>query len=413
MYYLNWLRLPYQNHIHQGVFVMQEVSKRFRTAHAVVQTGNPAENSRQAVRQIYNAFAGFDAGMIVFFTATDYDPRVLAAELHDAFPGVVTLGCTSAGEGIDDRILNSSVVAMAYSHDVFDYCEFALVVKDAALVRESGRKDVFTSVPDAMEHLARNLDEKPIQLDHRKYVGFVLADQLSAYCETVLDRIGDLTDVMFVGGFAGDDYKFDGSHRVFYQGRDYNNAVVAALWKPARGFALLKTQAAELTDTSMVITRADEQNRVIWEFDGEDAAAAYARVADKPLATMNILDFDESPLALTAEGEPYLRAIVKVVDNKGLQMFSRVREGTRMTLTRAGDVLSTTRAALEAKMKEFGEVSAILHINCSSRHTALKKWDKVDEFARLFSGIPSIAVSSYGEVYVGPVAITSTMILFK
>lgn len=390
---------------------MPHDNTRFRTAQAVCQTGDVAKNAREAVRKIRDDFKSFPARTVVFFASIAYDADILAREMHDAFPGAVTMGCTSAGEGVDGQILNASVVAMAFSDDAFDYCETALVLDGKGGKPEGA--GVFASAPDALRHIGRNLDVPLIDLDYRKYVGFVLAARIEAFSERVLDQAGEMTDVLFVGAVAGDDYKFIDGQRVFYRGKAYDHAVLLALWKPKNGFELLKTQAVEMTDTSMVVTRADEESRIIWEFDGEDATRIYSHAIDKPAETMDTLDFDEFPLALSVDGEPFLRAVLKQVDGKGLQMFAQVREGTRHTVTIAGDILETTRKALEEKRVAMGEPSAILHINCSSRHNTLKNRNQLEDFAALFADVPTVAVSSYGEVYVGLVAMTSTMILFK
>lgn len=389
---------------------MQSDNKRFRTTHAVSRTGDGVKNAREAVRLIRDDFAAFPASLIVYFSSVDYDPDVLAREMQDAFPTALTMGCTSAGEAVDGIILNYSVVAMAFSAEVFDYCETALVTDGKAGAKSS---DAFACVSEAMDHVRRGLDGPLIDLDHREYVGFMLGDSISAFSERVLDQVGEMTDVLFVGGFSGDDYKFDGSQRVMYRGKAYRNAAVLSLWKPRNGFSILKTQAAELSGPNMVITKADEANRILWELDGEDAAAAYARAIGRPRATMDILDFDEHPLAFMVDGEPFLQAVLQQVDGKGLRMFANIREGTRRTVTTAGDVLETTRRALSEKRREIGDISAILHINCSSRHTALKNRNQLGEFAALFGDVPSVAMSSYGEIYVSPIAETSTMILFK
>lgn len=385
---------------------------RFKTVSVQVDEGDAVVNARAAARKVRDGLTGFSPSLVIFFAATNYDADTLAREIDDAFPDATTMGCTSSGEARDGKILNDSVVAMAFSAEALPYCRTALVLKDAPAAG-SAQPGVFSDTKEAMAHLGRKLPGKLIDMDYREYVGFMLGDQISAFTESVLEKVGELTNVLFVGGFAGDDYKFLHLQRVFYRGKAYSDAAVLALWKPARGFSLLKTQAVELTDKSMVITRADEENRIIWEFDGEDAAAAYARAIGVPAECLDILDFDENPLAVTVDGEPYLRALVKTVDGRGLQMFAQVHEGTRYTVTKAGDALATTGAALRAKLAEMGHVEAILHVNCASRHTALKKFGQVEGFAELFADTPSIAFSSYGEIYVGIVAMTSTMILFK
>ena len=383
---------------------------RFTTSYAQFAGGDTIENAKMAAKKIAADCANINPVLVIFFAATDYDPRVLAKEMYRAFPNAKTMGCTTAGEARDGELLNGSVVAMAYSAEAFDHCRIALVVGDGEPADSDG---VFDNVDNALAFIGEGLGGDLLSLDYRKYVGFILADRISSFSESVLERLGERTDVIFVGGFAGDDYKFINKQMVFYQGKAYRSAAVLALWQPSRGFELLKTQSVGVTNTGFVITRADEERRIIWEFNGRDAAQVYAESINAPVETMNVIDFDENPLALTVDGEPFLRAVVKTVDNRGLQMFASVKEGTRLTLTRSEDVLNGAADALHAKIGEMEGVAAILHVNCASRHTALAKRKQCDAFAALFDGIPSIAFSSYGEIYVGIVAMTSTMILFK
>lgn len=382
----------------------------FKTVHAAFRGADPIENANRAVQSIRESLADFPASLVIFFAATNYEPCAVAAGMHAAFPDAVTMGCSSAGEAEGALLLTGSVVAMAFTPNFFDHCRTALVLGDG---QEADGGDVFTSIDDAMRHLADGSGNAPIDLDYRQFVGFMLADRISFFSEALLDRLGELTNAFFVGGFAGDDYKFTGEQVVYYRGRSCRAASVLALWKPKNGFSVLKTQAVGLMDKQFVITKADEYDRIIWEFNGEPAAQALSRLIGAPVETMGVLDFDSNPLALTADGEPFLRAMVKTVDGRGIMMFASVKEGTRLTLTRAGDILATTAADLEEKIRREGPFAALLHVNCASRHTTLKQWNQEEQFAELFRDLPNIAFSSYGEIHVGIVAMTSSMILFK
>lgn len=393
-----------------GLFMEQQPGDRFRTAHAVRQTGDAVKNASEAVHEIRDAFRSFAPSLIVFFASVDYDPDTLAREMKTSFPTATAMGCTTAGEQVDGKLLEHSLVAMAFSSDVFDYCESALVLGTGE--RPDGA-DVFGNPSDAMTYIGRNLRTRWLDLDHHQYIGFMLGDQISDFAEGVLDRLGEITNAMFVGGFAGDGWRFNGSQRVMYGGKAYSNAAILALWKPKRGFDILKTQAGDLTGKKLLITRADEVNRIIWEFDGEDATVAYARATGRDPAKLDADDFSENPVALTVDGDPYMLGILKPVDGKGLQFFARVREGTRREIVQAGDIVETTHRDLSAKLAEMGDVAAILHINCCGRHAVLAKRGEVDTFGTLFNGVPVIGMSSYGEIWVGVIAYTSTMILFK
>ncbi len=387
---------------------------RFKSVHAVCQLENTVENAREAAKKIKADFEDFQAGVIVFFASIAYDPETLAAEMHAAFPGVKTLGATSAGEGEDGKILTHSVVAMAFAPEVFAVSETALILDDLPHRAVPAGQAIYPDARAALDKICAGVGIKPLDLDYREYAGFLLFDKICPFGYAVLDTLGDMTNVIFTGGFAGDDYCFNGQMRVFYQGHAYDRAAVLCLWKPVRGFELLKTQAVETTNRNLVVTKTDPVEDIIWEFDNQPAAAALAKCLGKTLETLNREDFDDNPLASSVDGEPFLRAALHIIDNKGLSMLFPTPNGMRINVTRAGNVYEKTKQALEAKVREMGgDIGAILHINCCSRHTALKKVNQTEAFAKLFSFAPNISLASYGEVYVGWVGMTSTMILFR
>lgn len=387
---------------------------RFTTTFAQTTTGTPAGNARDAVRKIRDGFAGTTPAVVVFFASIDYDPDILAAEMQSAFPGAVTMGCSSVGEACGEKILARSVVAMAFSEGVFDFSETALILADKGAVAKAARPDVFADATAAFRYLARDLDRPLLDLNYHEYIGFMLGDTASPFTEGVIERAGELTNVFMAGGIAADDYTFD-KQTVYYKGAAYRNgAAVIALWKPANGFEVLKTQAVSLTNHQLTITRADVEKRIIWEFNGRSAVEAYSEAIGIPAEKIGLPEFDNNPLAVVVDGEPYLCTPVAQVDGKGLQMYLRFVDGMRMTVTKAGKALETTRAAFADKVAEMGcAPAAVLHINCVCRYKALRDAGQFGEFGRIFTGVPHIAFASMGEIHINMVGITSVMILFK
>jgi hypothetical protein len=385
----------------------------FKTTFAQTATGKPTEDARSAVGNIKSGFAGFEPAFIVFFAAVDYDPGTLAAEMRDAFPGATTMGCSANGEACDEKILDASVVAMAFSKDAFAFSETALILADKDAAIKASRPDVFSDNTAALEYLGRNLGKPLLELDHREYVGFMLADSANAFLDSVIDRSGEMTNVFFTGGIASDRFTFD-KQTVFYNGEAYRQgAVVLALWKPKNGFALLKTQAVELMDTVFTATEVDEEKRIIWKFNGKDALEAYSEAIGVPKEKIGQTEFDNYALAVMADNEPYLCAPIAQVDGKGLLMYSRIVEGMRLTATRSGKLLETTEKALADTIAESGEPSAILHVNCVCRHKVMCSTGLSEKFGAMFARCPHVSYMSMGEVYVNWVGFTSVMILFK
>lgn len=81
------------------------------------------------------------------------------------------------------------------------------IVEDAAsAVVENLRGEV--SVREAFSKLEQHYNAPVSSMDIHKYVGVVLADGLSGAEEQLMEKIGDRTDLFFIGGSAGDDLKF-------------------------------------------------------------------------------------------------------------------------------------------------------------------------------------------------------------
>ena len=83
----------------------------------------------------------------------------------------------------------------------------------------------------------------------------------------VMDKIGDLTNILFVGGSAADDMKLQTTY-VFANGKAHTNAAVLALLKPKVGFEVVKTQSFCSTQKVLKATRVNEVERIVYEFDG-------------------------------------------------------------------------------------------------------------------------------------------------
>ena len=58
-------------------------------------------------------------------------------------------------------------------------------------------------------------------------------------------------------------------------------------------------------------------------------------------------------------------------------------------------------------------VSGMLNFHCILRTLELKSKHQTEAYGRLFSDIPTIGFSTYGEAYLGHINQTSTMLLFK
>lgn len=351
-----------------------------------------------AAQELRDQLAQVDARMVVFFASSTYDPDAMSARMQAAFPAAAVFGCSTAGEITTGKLLTNSVVAMAFSGGAVKSAKVE-VLDDLG----SDRYDAFRSFEN---HFGVEMAE----MDPSRYVGLILIDGLCRKEELIIDRIGDLTNVTFIGGSAGDDLKFAATH-VFANGKSYRNAAVLALIEPATEFAFVKTQSFRPLDTKLVVTAANEFEREVLEFNHKPAAVAYAEAVGTSVAQAPDR-FMHNPVGLVIEGEPYVRS-PQQFKGDGMLFYCGVTEGMELSLLESTDIIEDTAAALAKAKEELGGISAVINFNCILRTLELGQKQLAGRYGELFAGTPTVGFSTYGEQYIGHINQTATMLVFK
>ena len=360
--------------------------------------GSPQE----AADEIRETYGDFDAKAVIYFASSNFDPVLLSRRMQENFSKIPVFGCTTSGEIVSGRMLDNSVVAMAFNSRVVDEVHPEILTGLKA--------DPKGAVDRAFQSFEKRFGIPMAAMDHKIYVGLVLIDGLSGAEEKILDRIGDLTNVQFIGGSAGDDLKFKQTH-VFADGKALTNAAVIVLMKMAAEFDFIKTQSFSVLDRCFTATKVNEANREVVEFNHRPAVEVYAEAlgtsADKAADF-----FMSNPLGLMMGDEPYVRS-PQQIQGKSLIFYCNIVEGMDLCLLKSEDIVKGTKADLDKKLKEIGSISGILNFNCILRTLELKQKKTTDAYGQLFSEIPTVGFSTYGEAFVGHINQTATMLAIK
>lgn len=362
-----------------------------------------AESASRAVAALHEQFAGFPVKALVFFASYHYDGAETARLIKEAFPGAVTLGCSSSAEMCRGVIDTGSIAALAFSDEGLE--EVAVAVA-RNISTDPGASD------KAIAALEEQLGDALISLDYRRHFGIVLFDATAQNTEQVVERIGNKTDVIFVGGKASDDFSL--RHiRVYLNGESHTDGAVLAVLKPRGGFSLLKTQSVDVLDASFVATRVEQKESVVFELDGAPAAEKFAKAIGVAVADLNDSHFMKYSFGVMAEGEPFIRSVHSVLPDGGLRLFCSVPENQKLFLTRMGGIVSKTASALEEKRRSLGSISALIDFDCAHRDLTLEANDERAAYGKLFDGTESIGFATFGEIYIVNVTQTSVMALFE
>ncbi len=354
-----------------------------------------------AVSEVKTTIGPMDIKTLVFFASSAYEPAALSRAMKDAFPDAVVFGCTTAGEIVTGKMLKGSLVAMAFSPGV---------ITDVAISVMKGIKQgpVAPKVDEAFMSFQKHYGCTMQQLDFSQYVGMILVDGLSVAEEKIMDRIGDLTNITFIGGSAGDDLKFERTY-VFADGEAYTDAAILALIKTAAGFDIIKTQSFYATGKRLIATEVDEANREVISFDNKPAVVAYAEalgttVEDAPNHFMS------HPLGLLAGDEIFVRSPQQIKGGR-MVFYCNILQGTELALLNSTDIISDTDKAIKAKLGN--NTAGMINFHCILRTLELENNKLTDNYGRLFSDVPTVGFSTYGEEYLAHINQTSTMLLLK
>ena len=337
--------------------------------------------------------------VVLFFSSARYDASELSGLMRASFPDARLVGCSTAGEIAGSAMLSGSVVAMFLDDDLVEDAAVAVVRNLRAGVH----------VREALGEIENQLHAPLSSLDLERTVGVVVADGLSGAEEQLMDKLGDATDIRFVGGSAGDDLEFLATH-VLVDGREYSDAAVLLLLRLRNGFDIVKTQSFRPFGKTLLATKVDESRRMVMEFDHMAALDAYAQalgVAPSEAAAR----FLRHPLGLMAEGEPFVRS-PQHTEGSSIVFYCQIQEGMELEVLDATDIVKDTRAAVEER-KAAGAIQGMIDFQCILRTLQLRDEKRCERYGEIFHGIPAIGFSTYGEAYLGHMNQTSTMLLLR
>ena len=158
-----------------------------------------------------------------------------------------------------------------------------------------------------------------------------MIDGLRAAEERIMDDIGNLSDLIWIGGSAGDDLRFKETV-VFANGHSHTNAAVLALIRLDRGFDIIKTQSFRETGKKLKATEVDEANRMVIKFNDQPAAKAYAAAIGYPIEKVSD-GFMRYPVGVMIDGEPFVRSPQRLELDK-MVFYCNIKQGTELSDTR-------------------------------------------------------------------------------
>ncbi len=355
-------------------------------------------NATEAVKKIKENFKDKNPKMVIYFSSSKYNPLEVAQNFNQFFPNAESFGCTTSGEISSGNMHKSSIVAMALEDDKIENLKVEIIPNLTEGIK----------LEPAVNSFNKHFGEFK-NLDINDYYGIILVDGLSGTEEKLMDILGTKTNINIVGASAGDDLKFENTY-LMHNGNVYQNAAILSVIKSAVKFDFIKTQSFIATDKTLIPTKVDEENREVIEFNNEPAIEAYSKALGVSVEEATNL-FMQHPVGLMIDDEPYVRSPQKVLENGTLKFYCNVPEGMELKILTSTNIIDDTKKVVESYKNN--SASGIINFNCILRTLELESKNQTEEYGKIFSDIPTVGFSTYGEEFIGHINQTATMLVLN
>ena len=343
-----------------------------------------------AMSEIHAAFAGHNLAFVMLFAAPRYDLDRLAEICQDQYPGIEVIGCSTAGELGPKGYESDTLVGMAYLADYFTIKTHLIENLSTFSIDDGARITAKLIAPDDLGAAALWPGRMAV----------VLVDGLSLQEDAVVAALAPtLGDIPLVGGSAGDGLDFKRT-TILHGGKFHENAAIAALIRTKCDVHAFRLDNFVPTDTRMVVTGADRQQRLVTEINAEPAAREYARIVGKDPNQLSPFIFAENPVVVRIGGDHYCRSIQKVEKNGDLRFYCAIDEGLVLTVARSEDIVTHLDKNLSALWQDRAP-SAILGFDCILRRLDVEGAQRTQEMSEVLTRYGVIGFNTYGEQFGG------------
>jgi len=341
---------------------------------------------------------------VLFFASHEHDGAAISAGLRAKYPSAEVIGCTTAGELTEGVSATGGVSALAIGRDKARRASAAL-----ARFGSSTGEGIRSATAEIATHLEIDLRDA----DPNRYVGIVLVEGLRMKEEAANEALGNQAPLLsFVGGSAGDNLEFKVT-RVFCNGKESDDGAALLLLDVAVPFVIAKTCSFVPLSSALKVTRADVENRVIYELDGRPVLEVYAEALGKSASELSAAVFMTNPLGLMIDGKAWIRSPQQILPDGSLKLYCQVLEGTPIHVMQTTDLVEDTKSEM-ARVRESlgGTLSGGLAFNCILRRLELDERHLHEAFLETFAGTQMAGFHTYGESLLGHINQTLTGLWF-
>jgi hypothetical protein len=340
---------------------------------------------------------------VIYFFSVELERFEPHKAIKRAFPRTPCIGASMLGGWCTTGASEKGIIAMSLSSDEVEEAFISL--------HEGVKRDPVFAADKVIEELKRKLGGRTLYPN--THLGLLFFDGLCRGEEIVkLFTLEKGFNLNLIGGAAADEFTF-AKTLISADETCSDDGVAVMILKMKIPFYCNHYVHCIPTPTSFVITKAEPVKRIVWEIEGQPAAAYYAKaIGVSGVDKLTSVHFAKNPVGIVMGDTVYVRSQNAVIDGKGLQFYCSLEEETKVHLLRRGDIIAHARTSLEDAYQYLPSIQGALLFNCVLRYVELQELKKVAEFNRVFERLAFIGFNTYGEEYFTHHNQTLTVVFF-
>lgn len=331
--------------------------------------------------------AASDVALTLVFASPRYPPDAFARALARAFDPIPVYGCTTAGEIGLDGFSEGGAVAMSIGSERF---------RVGAGLADDLARSALSSGRQATLEAARALGRVPEELSASRHAALSLID--GGHEEGfIAGAAGSAVGIPFVGGSASHGFHGPPTARIFAGGRAHANSGLVLLIETDHPFTVIMSEHMIPTERRVVVTASDPDRRMVHELDGRSARVVFGEMLGVSGGEVTDEIAGRHPFGFYVEGRAYVRSVM-AVEGDSLRFACAVENGVILRWMRSGEMLETTRRALEeASARVGGEIHALIAFNCLGRYLETRASGTTASVGAELAMYPVIGFNTFGE----------------
>jgi hypothetical protein len=347
---------------------------------------------RTAVREFHAAVTQPQLSLVIFFCSSAYALDELAAEINLLFPKIPVIGCTTAGEIGPEGYLEHSLSGISFSSTD---ATAAVACLDQLQSFDKLRGHRF------IEELNERFHTIAPQATPENSFALLLIDGLSNREEAVVHTLQTgLGKTALFGGSAGDQMQFKNTY-VFCNGAFHNDSAALALISTPLPFKIFKTQHFVAGPQRMVVTDADESQRLVREINGRPAAEEYARALGVQISELGTVHFSSHPLVVRINGMDFVRSVLRANPDGSLTFYCAIERGMVMRVAEGMAFVENLQRTFSGIHDEIGVPQLVIACDCVLRKLEMSQKQLGNTVSQIFRLNNTVGFNTYGEQFAG------------